>query len=133
MLLFVAILLVAAAIYVGGEFAKVDMCILADASRQQRFFSSTLMILLTIGLLPLSLRLFRFKAVSADLQRRKAAALACWGTIRLAVLGLLLVLNTFLYFAFGFEVVCGYLAVLVLLCVPLVVPPNERWLGELGE
>lgn len=133
MLLFAFILLVAAAIYVGGEFAKVDMCILEDASRQQRFFCSTLMILLTIGLLPLSLRLFRFKAVSADLQRRKAAALACWGTIRLAVLGLLLVLNTFLYFAFGFEAAYGYLAVVVLLCMPFVVPTKERCMAEVGE
>ena len=133
MVLFMAFLLVAAALYVCGEFAKVDMCFLADANRQQRFVCSTLMILLTIGLLPLSLRLFRFKAINADLLSRKAPALLRWGSIRLVVMGLLLVVNTFLYFAFGFEATYGYLAVVALLCMPFVVPTKESCLAEVSE
>ena len=133
MVLFIAILLVAAALYVCGEFAKVDMCFLADASRQQRFIWSTLMILLTIGLLPLSLRLFRFKAINADLLTRKAPALLRWGSIRLVVMGLLLVVNTFLYFAFGFEATYGYLAVMVMLTMPFVLPTMGRCKAETEE
>ena len=102
------------------------MGIFAETTREQRFICSTVMILLTIALLPLSLRLFKFKRISNDLQERKAPALAKWGTLRLCVMGALLVVNTFLYYAFEMEPSYGYLAVVTLLCMPFVIPTMSR-------
>ena len=126
MMIFSGFLLLATFIYILGEFLHVDMGIFADTTRQTRFVCSTTMILLTIALLPLSLRLFKFKCVSDDLQRHQAPALLRWGALRLVVLGLLLVVNTSLYYAFELEASYGYLAVITLLCMPFVIPTMSR-------
>ena len=76
MTIFSGALLLATLLYILGEFLNVDMGIFAETTREQRFICSTVMILLTIALLPLSLRLFKFKRISNDLQERKAPALA---------------------------------------------------------
>ena len=132
MMLFSGALLIAALLYVLGEFLHVDMGIFAKADKEQRFICSTVMILLTISLLPLSLRLFKFKRVSDDLQQHQASALARWGTLRLIMLGLLLVTNTFLYYAFELEASYGYLAVVTLLCMPFVIPTMSRCEAEIA-
>lgn len=126
MTIFSGALLLATLLYILGEFLNVDMGIFAETTREQRFICSTVMILLTIALLPLSLRLFKFKRISNDLQERKAPALAKWGTLRLCVMGALLVVNTFLYYAFEMEPSYGYLAVVTLLCMPFVIPTMSR-------
>ena len=130
MALFAGFLLTAALLYICGEFLQRDMTLWADATRGQQFVGSTVMILLTIGLLPLSLRLFKFQFVADRLVQRKAPALACWGSVRLVIMGLLLVLNTFFYYAFGFESTYGYLAVVTLLCMPFVFPTMNRCMAE---
>ena len=111
----------------------IDMTLWMDASRSQQFICSTIMILLTIGLLPLSLRLFKFRRIHSDLVTRQAPALARWGSLRLLTMGLLLVVNTFLYYAFGFDSTYGYLAVVTLLCMPFVVPTMSRCQAEVTE
>lgn len=126
MTIFSGALLLATLLYILGEFLNVDMGIFAETTREQRFICSTVMILLTIALLPLSLRLFKFKRISNDLQERKAPALAKWGTLRLCVMGALLVVNTFHYYAFEMEPSYGYLAVVTLLCMPFVIPTMSR-------
>ena len=133
MAIFSGSLLLAAILYILGEFLHVDMGIFAEATRQQRFVCSTVMILLTISLLPLSLRLFKFKRISNDLQQRKTPALARWGTLRLSIMGALLVVNTFLYYAFELEASYGYLAVVTLLCMPFVIPTMNRCKEEVEE
>ena len=133
MAIFSGSLLLAAILYILGEFLHVDMGIFAETTRQQRFVCSTVMILLTISLLPLSLRLFKFKRISNDLQQRKAPALARWGTLRLSIMGALLVVNTFLYYAFELEASYGYLAVVTLLCMPFVIPTMNRCKEEVEE
>ena len=52
------------------------------------------------------------------------------GMVRLMLMGLLLIVNTFLYYAFEFESAYGYLAVVVLLCMPFVVPTMSRCQAE---
>ena len=126
MTIFSGALLLATLLYILGEFLQVDLGIFAETTREQRFICSTVMILLTIALLPLSLRLFKFKLISNDLQQRKAPALAKWGALRLCVMGALLVVNTFLYYAFELEASYGYLAVVTLLCMPFVIPTMSR-------
>lgn len=130
MALFGGFLLTTAILYICGEYLHADMGVFADASRSTQFVCSTTMILLTIGLLPLSLRLFKFKRVSDDLRQRQAAALSRWGSLRIGCMGLLLVVNTFLYYAFELDSTYGYLAVVVLLCMPFVVPTMSRCQSE---
>ncbi len=133
MLLFGTFLVLSAAIYVAGEFLHYDMSIFDDASHTTRFCIYTTMILLTVIMLPLALRLFKFRKVSDDLHLRQAAALRQWGSLRLIVMGLLLLVNTALYYAFGLEASYGYLAVVTLLCFPFVIPTMSRCKAELSS
>lgn len=130
MALFCAILAVNTLLYILGEFVQADMAFMSEASQQTRFLLSTLMILLTICLLPLSLRMFKLKRIQADLLERKEKALTVWGTLRLATMGLLLTINTVLYYALEFESAYGYLALVVLLCMPFVLPTMNRCVAE---
>lgn len=124
-----AFLLVSALIYICGDFLLLDMAVLTESSRQTQFVCSTAMILLTVSLLPLSLRLFRFERIHHDLIVNKEKALARWGTVRLVCLGTLLVVNTGLHYAFV-EAAYGYLAVVTLLCLPFVTPTMSRCMAE---
>ena len=134
LVLFCAILALNTLIYILGEFVQADMAFLGDTSRQTRFIVSTLMILLTMCLLPLSLRLFKFKSIQDNLLKQRHKALLKWGTLRLATMGLLLTANTVLYYAFEFESAYGYLALVVLLCMPFVMPTMNRCKAEVeGE
>lgn len=131
--LFAAPCIVAATLYILGEFGHVDMALLSDVSDQTRFVVSTAMILLTLALIPLALRLFKFQQVNADLLNRKEEALAKWGGLRLFILGALLVVNTLLYYMLGSEPAFGYLAIVTLLTMPFVIPTMSRCIAETSE
>lgn len=134
MLIYWLTLFVAAAIYVCGDYLEVDMAILAsDEARHSGYYVQMVMILLTLGLVPLALRLFKFKSIHATLLTRPAEALLKWGSIRVLILGVLLVVNTLLYYIFGFESTYGYLAVMVMLTMPFVFPTMERCKAETEE
>jgi hypothetical protein len=88
------------------------------------------MILLTLAAIPLGLRLFKFRKVADDLRQRGELALLKWGVLRLSMIGDLLVINTLLYYIFGFEPAFGYLAVICLLSMPFIVPTMSRCEAE---
>ena len=123
-------LIIPALLYVGCEFFSLDLALLSDTQPQVRYVVSTVMILLTLAMVPVALRLFKLHRVSDDLLMRKAEALRKWGLLRLVILGDLLVANTLLYYVFGFEPAFGYLAVVVLLTLPFVYPTMNRCLAE---
>jgi len=128
--LFITPCLSAAILYILGDYADVNLSLFDDASEQTRYAVSTVMILLTLAFIPLSLRLFKFRRVADDLKERKAEALCKWGGLRLILLGGLLVVNTLLYYMFGFEPSLGYLAVITLLAMPFVLPTKNRCEAE---
>ena len=130
MIIFWAGFIMAATLYVCGDLVGLDMGAFADASPTTVYAVSTVMILLTLALVPLALRLTKMRRVRDDLTSRGAQALAKWGTLRLLVLLSLLVVNTFLYYVFGFEPTFGYLAVIVVLTLPFVYPTMDRCLAE---
>jgi hypothetical protein len=132
-LLFTLICVIAAALYVGGEFFDMDIAWLSDCSRDTLFAVQTVVILLSLALVPLALRLFKFRRIHDDLVARKAQALKKWGTLRLLMLGLSLVGNTLLYYLFGTEPAFGYLAVITMLVLPFVVPTRKRCEAETTE
>ena len=91
------------------------------------------MILLTLGLVPLALYLFKMKRIQISLIANPSAALQKWGIIRILILGSLLVVNTLLYYMYGFEPAFGYLAVMVMLTMPFVLPTMSRCKAETEE
>lgn len=133
MALFCQQLLTAGILYVCCDYLNVDLAFLSGVDQQTLFVVSTVMILLTLAAIPLGLRLFKFRKVASDLQSRGADALQKWGVIRLSMIGDLLVVNTLLYYVFGFEPAFGYLAVVCLLTMPFIVPTMSRCKAEISE
>lgn len=129
--LFTLICAVALGLYVGGEFLGMDIAVLAGVTEGTRFVLQTVAILLSLAVVPLSLKLFSMERVRADLQERKALALKKWGTLRLLMLGVILIGNTLLYYLLGYEPAFGYLAVITALVLPFVVPTMRRCEAEL--
>ena len=134
MVLYWLLLLVAAGIYVCGEFLEVDMAWLSSEEYlQSKIVVQMVMILLTLGLVPLALYLFKMKRIQISLIANPSAALQKWGIIRILILGSLLVVNTLLYYMYGFEPAFGYLAVMVMLTMPFVLPTMSRCKAETEE
>jgi len=80
----------------------------------------------------LALKLFRFRKVHNDLITRKAPALRCWGLVRLGLLAILLVANTLLYYIY-MNTAFGYMALIILVCLPFVYPSMGRCVAETEE
>lgn len=99
-------------VLVAGKYAAVSSA---------EFAIMTVMELVTLLAIPLSLRLFKFGAVRRALATGADKALARWGTVRIMLLGLPMVANTLLYYQF-MSTTFGYMAIILLLCLPFVFP-----------
>lgn len=84
--------------------------------------------MLTLCMVPLSLRLFRFEAVGRRLTTPQS--LLRWGLVRLSMLCVPMMVDTFLYYAY-LNVSFGYLAIIHLLCLMFVWPTKTRCQSEL--
>lgn len=84
--------------------------------------------MLTLCMVPLSLRLFRFETIGRRLTTPQA--LLQWGLVRLAMLCVPMIVDTFLYYAY-LNVSFGYLAIIHLLCLMFVWPTKTRCQSEL--
>ena len=85
--------------------------------------------LLTLCVIPLALRLFRFKTVAARLT--SADELLRWGMIRMLMLCLPMVANTLLYYIY-MNVAFGYMAIILLLSLCFVLPTMARCEAEMN-
>ena len=128
--LFTLICVIALGLYIGGEFMDMDIAVFSNMSDEKRFVLQTVSILLSLAVVPLSLKLFSMKKVREDLLGRKAPALKKWGTLRLLMLGMILIGNTLLYYMLGYEPAFGYLAIITALVLPFVVPTMKRCEAE---
>lgn len=95
------------------------------------FILVSLMELVTICLIPLALRLFKFKRVRESLVATRSKGLARWGTLRLMLLCLPMLVNTFLYYQF-MNVAFGYMGIIGLICLVFVWPGMKRCMAETG-
>lgn len=127
---FVLICAIALGLYIGGEFMDMDIAVFSNVTDETRFILQTVAILLSLAVVPLSLRLFSMPKVRADLLERKAAALKGWGSLRLFMLGAVLIANTLLYYMLAYEPAFGYLAIITALVMPFVVPTMRRCEAE---
>lgn len=106
--------------------------LLAGLSPNTELVVTTLVELLSLLLIPVSLKMFKFKPVRKDLMQRKEQALRKWGVVRLGVLFSVLFVNTLLYYIY-MNTAFGYLAIITLLCLPFVYPSRDRCLTETEE
>lgn len=96
---------------------------------QLEFAFAMVMEIATICLIPLALRLFKFKKVAESL--KTVDGLRLWGTVRLAILCVPMVVNTLLYYLF-MNVAFGYLAIILFLCLFFVMPTRQRCEAEMN-
>lgn len=104
----------------------------AGSGEQAEFLLTTMMELLTLAVIPLALKLFKFPRVHADLVSRKAETLRKWGLLRLLMLLVPLLVNTLLYYAYA-NVAFGYMAIILVIVLPFVYPSMERCQSETKE
>ena len=103
-----------------------------EEQKQSEFILTALMELISLGAAFLGLRLFKFKAVHQELVNLKETAMWKWGVIRLLILEVPMVVDTLLYYIY-MNTTFGYLAVMLLLCLPFVFPSVNRCLAETSE
>lgn len=105
-------------------------CGLLATEKQSEFLWTTLMELITLATAFLTLRLFKFEKVHRDLTERRGQALCQWGVVRLLMLTVPLLANTLLYYIY-MNPTFGYLAIILVLCLPFVYPSESRCQAEI--
>ncbi len=104
-----------------------------DSNTDTGFVVMTIMEVLTLCAIPSSLYMFRWKWVRASLKAGREKALLKWGIVRMCMLGLLLIANTWLYYAFALTVTFAYLSIILLICMTFVMPTMGRCIREVEE
>ena len=129
MALFVGMIVAALLFVVLFETGVCEDGVLAGVNPQMEFAFLTVMELLTIAMIPLALRLLKFKNIENELRERHLEALKKWGALRLLLLELPLVLNTLFYYLF-LNTSFGYIAIILLICMVFVYPSEPRCTAE---
>lgn len=94
------------------------------------FLTVTFMEILTICMIPLALRLFKFKKISVALANDGGKGLTKWGSVRMMMLCVPMTANTLLYYLFGLNVAFGYMGIICLICLIFVYPSMSRCITE---
>ena len=128
MAFFVFAIVFALAAVVAYETGFIESGLFSERKTSEFVFVS-LMELLTLGGVFLALRLFKFNKVHDDLVAKKEHALFKWGLLRLALILIPMVGNTYLYYMF-MNTTFGYLAIIQLLSLPFVYPSMSRCKSE---
>lgn len=98
-----------------------------DASRE--FVVLSAMELLTICIIPVALRLFKFRTV-AHIVTTPQGLLRC-GMLRLLMLSVPMLINTVLYYLY-MNVAFGYMGIILFLCMAFIVPTKGRCEAEIN-
>lgn len=97
------------------------------------FIVAFVMEMITVCLIPLALYMFKIGKVRNLLTKddgKAAGRLMAWGSLRMMMLCLPMVLNTLFYYMFGLAVSFGYMAIILFLCLFMVYPSMDRCLSE---
>lgn len=105
--------------------------VLADNTTDE-FLTVSCMEIITVCMIPLALRLFRFCKVSSELKSGHRQALVKWGSLRMAMLCVPMMANTLMYYLYGFNVAFSYMGIICLICLPLIYPSTSRCANETG-
>ena len=94
------------------------------------FTFKVIMEILTICLIPLALRMFKFKLIKDGIKRNGKRSLLLWSSVRLSFLCLPMVFNTWLYYQF-MSPAFGYMAIIGFLSLFFVYPSVKRCKEEM--
>lgn len=97
------------------------------------FLTVSCMEIVTICMIPLSLRLFKFTRINKRLKADGHEALTKWGSLRMAMLCVPMMINTLMYYLFGLNVAFGYMGIICLVCLPFIYPSASRCVNEAGR
>lgn len=130
-------LLATACILLGATAATVALCestlvvpgaCAADTTLQ--YAALMVMELLTICTIPAALKMFSMKSIKKRLADGGHKALARWGTLRILLIGLPMLANTIMYYAF-MAVAFAYMALIGVLCFSFVFPTKTRCIDDI--
>ena len=129
-LTFVYILLAAIALAIVAlyEFGVLESGVLAD-SKQTEFVALMVMELTSLAAAFIGLRLFKFRMIHNELVTNEEPAMLKWGLLRLLILEVPMVVNTYLYYIY-MNTTFGYLGIILVLCLPFVYPSLSRCEAE---
>ena len=94
------------------------------------FFMQVVMEFVTIAVIPVALKLFSWKTIHRKLLEQKESALLFWGTARINLLCLPMLINTFMYYQAALSPAFGYMAIILFLSSFFVYPSMSRCLAE---
>lgn len=103
-----------------------------DGNAQLVFLFQVVMEMATIICIPLALKLFSIKKIRQKLINGKSATLLPWGTARINMLCIPMIVNTFLYYQ-TMSPAFGYMAIILLLCLFFIYPSLSRCYAETEE
>lgn len=89
------------------------------------YYAAIAMELITICLIPLSLRLLKFKAVSRQIARGGLQGFRLWALVRLSMLSIPMTINCWLYYQF-LNTAFGYMGIIGLLSLTFIYPSKAR-------
>lgn len=105
----------------------------AEGNTQLQFGMSITMQLVTICIIPLALRLFKFKSVNRRLtegsEELRAMQLRKWGLLRIDMLCIPMTVNLIFYYLTMVVGFC-YMAIMLALCLFFIYPSKERCNSE---
>lgn len=99
-------------------------------NKETEYYTAIVMELITICLIPLALRLFRFAKVRSDISAKGDNGLRVWASLRMALLTLPMMLNCWLYYQY-LNTAFGYMGIIGLLSLAFVYPSRSRCEQEL--
>jgi len=100
--------------------------------KQSEFILLSVMEVLTLGFIPLSLKLLKIKYVRKNIAAAPYKNMLKWGLFRLCLIGLPAVINTIMYYSY-MNAAFGYLAIIGILCLFFIYPGTERCINEIEE
>ena len=117
----VGIAVVVAALY---ELDILPSGVLADRP-QDEFLCTIAMELVTIVFIPIALRLFKTKDVDRRLDEGDIKTFKTWSIVRILMITVPLLMNTLLYYSF-MNTTFGYMALILLICLPFIYPAARK-------
>jgi len=131
MIVYVGIILMTLLLVVLCETDVLDSGQMAH-NKQAEFVTTAMMELITLASAFFGLRMFKFQVVRQQLLSQQASALLKFGLVRLVMLEAPMLSNTLFYYMF-MNPTFGYMAIILLLCLPFVYPSMSRCIAETTE
>lgn len=123
-----SILALTLAVIVCGENDWLINVGIMHSNKNSDFLMTSIMEIITICLIPIALRLFKFKKVRNDIvsdNTERHSSFTTWALVRLLMLQLPMLINAILYYIY-MNVAFGYMGIILFLASFFIFPTEER-------